>query len=218
MDSPCRQARRASRLAPRGPRCRRAGSASASKPLPDPVLLADDDIILRVTATAICGSDLHIYRGKIPMVKHGDILGHEFMGVVEDAGPGVTALKRGDRVVVPFVIACGECFYCNKTLFAACETTPTRGGRPRRHPEQEERDLGRRPVRLQPPLWRLPGRAGGIRARAQGQRGPDQDSGCAHDEQVLFLSDILPTGYQAAVNAELGPGSASRSSAPARWA
>src|SRR3977135_2507813 len=89
----------------------------------DPVLQNADDIILRVTATAICGSDLHIYRGKIPMMERGDILGHEFMGVVEDAGKAVSRLKRGDRVVVPFTIACGECFFCNRSLFAACETT-----------------------------------------------------------------------------------------------
>ena len=96
--------------------------------VPDPVLLAQDDVLLRVTATAICGSDLHIYRGKIPGMKDGDILGHEFMGIVEEVGPAVTALRPGDRVVVPFVIACGSCFYCDKTLFAACENTnPGRG-------------------------------------------------------------------------------------------
>jgi threonine dehydrogenase-like Zn-dependent dehydrogenase len=76
----------------------------------DLTLIHDDDIILRVTATAICGSDLHIYRGKIPAMKDGDILGHEFMGIVEEAGSGVTHLRKGDRVVVPFVIACGQCY------------------------------------------------------------------------------------------------------------
>ena len=80
----------------------------------DPRIETDDDIILRVTATAICGSDLHIYRGKIPDVKHGDIIGHEFMGIVEQVGPGVSAVSKGDRVVVPFVIACGSCFFCAK--------------------------------------------------------------------------------------------------------
>ena len=88
----------------------------------------DDDVILRVTSTAICGSDLHIYRGKIPMMETGDILGHEFMGIVEDIGKKVANVKRGDRVVVPFTISCGECFFCTRTLFAACETTnPGRG-------------------------------------------------------------------------------------------
>ena len=91
--------------------------------VPDPVLEHEDDIVIRITATAICGSDLHLYRGKVPGLKDGDILGHEFMGVVEDAGRGVTRLRKGDRVVVPFVIACGDCFFCERRLYAACETT-----------------------------------------------------------------------------------------------
>lgn len=96
--------------------------------VPDPELVAPDDILLRVTATAICGSDLHLYRGKVPGLKDGDILGHEFMGIVEEVGPEVTQLNRGDRVVVPFTISCGGCFFCEKKLFSACETTnPDRG-------------------------------------------------------------------------------------------
>src|SRR5690606_29743824 len=91
--------------------------------VPDPIIQAPDDVILRVTATAICGSDLHLYRGKIPQVKDGDIFGHEFMGVVEEVGPAVTAVAKGDRVIIPFVIACGECFFCQMDLTAACETT-----------------------------------------------------------------------------------------------
>ena len=93
--------------------------------VPDPVIEESDDIILRVTATAICGSDLHLYRGKIPIVEHGDIFGHEFMGFVEEAGSTLTAVQPGDRVVIPFVIACGSCFFCQMDLFAACETTNT---------------------------------------------------------------------------------------------
>lgn len=94
----------------------------------DPVLQEADDIILKVTATAICGSDLHLYRGKVPGVEAGDILGHEFMGEVVEAGLGVTSLQVGDRVVAPFVIACGSCFFCDMQAFAACETTnPDRG-------------------------------------------------------------------------------------------
>jgi len=88
--------------------------------VPDPSLLVDDDIILRVTATAICGSDLHLYRGKVPGLKHGDILGHEFMGVVEDVGSSVTRVRKGNGVIIPFVIACGECFFCQRDLHAAC--------------------------------------------------------------------------------------------------
>lgn len=79
--------------------------------MPDPIIQESDDIILRVTATAICGSDLHLYRGKIPETKDGDIFGHEFIGVVEEVGSDVTAVAKGDRVVVPFVIACGSCFF-----------------------------------------------------------------------------------------------------------
>jgi threonine dehydrogenase-like Zn-dependent dehydrogenase len=170
----------------------------------DPVLIADDDIVLRVTATAICGSDLHIYRGKIPMVKDGDILGHEFMGVVEDAGRGVTDLRRGDRVVIPFVIACGQCFYCDKSLFAACETTNTGRGA----------ILNKKVATSGAALFGYSHLYGGIPGgQAEYVRVPKANVGplkvpdVLSDEQVLFLSDILPTGYQAAVNADLKPGS-----------
>jgi len=172
--------------------------------VPDPVLVDNDDILLRVTATAICGSDLHIYRGKIPEMKDGDILGHEFMGVVEETGPGVTSVRRGDRVVVPFVIACGECFYCNKTLFSACETTnPGRGA-----------ILNKKTATPGAGLFGYSHLYGGYAGgQAEFVRVPKANVGPLKlpeglsDEQVLFLSDILPTGYQAALNAQLGPGS-----------
>jgi threonine dehydrogenase-like Zn-dependent dehydrogenase len=170
----------------------------------DPVLSADDDILLRVTATAICGSDLHIYRGKIPMVKDGDILGHEFMGVVEDAGRQVTGLRRGDRVVIPFVIACGRCFYCTKSLFAACETTNDGRGA----------ILNKKTSTAGAALFGYSHLYGGVPGgQAEYVRVPKANVGPLKvpdgltDEQVLFLSDILPTGYQAAKNAQLGPGS-----------
>jgi threonine dehydrogenase-like Zn-dependent dehydrogenase len=172
--------------------------------VPDPHLSADDDILLRVTATAICGSDLHIYRGKIPMVKDGDILGHEFMGVVEDAGRGVTGLRRGDRVVIPFVIACGQCFYCSKSLFAACETTNDGRGA----------ILNKKTATPGAALFGYSHLYGGVPGgQAEFVRVPKANVGPLKvpeglsDEQVLFLSDILPTGYQAAVNAQLEPGS-----------
>lgn len=141
----------------------------------DPAIEASDDIVLRVTATAICGSDLHIYRGKIPAMKDGDILGHEFMGIVEKVGAGVTALRPGDRVVVPFVIACGSCFYCNKTLFAACETTAR--GRAPFSTKRVRRRSGA--VWIQPPVWRLRWRAGGVRARSACQCRAAQNTGRA---------------------------------------
>lgn len=172
--------------------------------VPDPVIEQDDDIVLRVTATAICGSDLHIYRGKIPGMESGDILGHEFMGIVEETGKGVTRVKKGDRVVIPFTIACGECFFCNKTLFAACETTnPGRGA-----------ILNTKNVRSGAGLFGYSHLYGGYAGgQAEFVRVPKANVGPLvipaglADEQVLFLSDILPTGYQAAVNADIGPGS-----------
>ena len=114
----------------------------------DPTLLAADDVILRVTATAICGSDLHLFHGKIPETKHGDIFGHEFMGVVEDAGADVTNVRVGDRVVIPFVIACGQCFFCENDLFAACETT---------NPDQKSlvRVLAEPPIGIEPMTYAL---------------------------------------------------------------
>src|SRR4051812_13821326 len=173
--------------------------------VPDPVLVDNDDILLRVTATAICGSDLHIYRGKIPMMKDGDILGHEFMGIVEDTGPAVTRVRRGDRVVVPFTISCGSCFFCSRTLFAACEATnPDRGA-----------ILNKKQTRSGAAMFGYSHLYGGVPGGQaefvrvpQGNVGPFQiPDSTLSDEQVLFLSDILPTGYQAALNAGVRPGS-----------
>ncbi len=170
----------------------------------DPVIVESDDIILRVTATAICGSDLHIYRGKIPAMETGDILGHEFMGVVEDVGSAVFNVKRGDRVVIPFTISCGECFFCNKQLFAACETTNTGRGA----------ILNKKDTRSGAALFGyshlyggVPGGQAELVRVPKGNVGPLKipQSGLS-DEQVLFLSDILPTGYQAVVNARVGKG------------
>jgi threonine dehydrogenase-like Zn-dependent dehydrogenase len=171
--------------------------------VPDPVLQAPDDILLRVTATAICGSDLHIYRGKMPMMESGDILGHEFMGIVEDVGPEVTELRRGDRVVVPFNISCGQCFFCEKTLYAACETTnPDRGA-----------ILNKKGIRSGAAMFGYTHLYGGFSGgQAEYVRVPKANVGplripdALGDEQVLFLSDILPTGYQAVLNAGVGPG------------
>lgn len=171
----------------------------------DPTLLAGDDIILRVTATAICGSDLHLYHGKIPETKHGDIFGHEFMGVVEDAGADVTNVAIGDRVVIPFVIACGKCFFCEMDQFAACETTnPDQGASLRKR------------AKMTPPAalfgyshlyGGVPGGQAELVRVPKANVGPFKVPGSLADERVLFLSDILPTGYQAVLNAKVERGS-----------
>lgn len=172
--------------------------------VPDPTIEEPDDIILRVTATAICGSDLHIYRGKIPMMEHGDILGHEFMGVVEETGPNVKAVKKGDRVVIPFVIACGECFFCHLDLHACCENTNTGRGA----------IINKKQIPPGAALFGYSHLYGGIPGgQAELVRVPHANVGplkvpdSLADDRVLFLSDILPTGYQAAVNGKVGKGS-----------
>jgi len=169
----------------------------------DPILQSSDDIILRVTATAICGSDLHLYRGKVPGLKDGDILGHEFMGIVEDVGTGVSRLRKGDRVVVPFVVACGDCYFCERKLFAACETTNDGRGA----------ILNKKDLRAGAALFGYTHLYGGLPGgQAQYVRVPKANTGplpvpdVLSDAQVLFLSDILPTGYQAVANAQVGPG------------
>lgn len=172
--------------------------------VPDPILQEPDDIVLKVTATAICGSDLHLYRGKIPGLKDGDILGHEFMGTVVDTGSEVTSIQKGDRVVVPFIIACGQCFFCERQLFSACETTnPDRGA-----------IMNKKNVRSGAAFFGYTHLYGGVPGgQAEYVRVPKANVGpikvpeTLTDEQVLFLSDILPTGYQAVVNADVGPGS-----------
>lgn len=172
--------------------------------VPDPILIEPDDIILKVTATAICGSDLHLYRGNVPGMKEGDILGHEFMGVVVDKGPAVTNLSKGDRVVVPFVIACGSCFFCDKDLYSACETTnPDRGT-----------IMNKKNLRSGAALFGFSHFYGGIPGgQAEYVRVPKANVGpikidtAIPDEKVLFLSDILPTGYQAVINAGVINGS-----------
>ena len=171
----------------------------------DPKIIAADDIILRVTATAICGSDLHIYRGKIPMMEHGDILGHEFMGIVEEVGPAVLRVKKGDRVVIPFTISCGQCFYCNLKLFAACETTNDGRGA---IVNKKDTKPGAALFGYSHLYGGIPGGQAELVRVPKANVGPlvIPDSGL-RDEQVLFLSDILPTGYMAAINAAIGKGS-----------
>ncbi|HWV16095.1 MAG TPA: zinc-dependent alcohol dehydrogenase [Cellvibrio sp.] len=170
----------------------------------EPTLENPDDIILRVTATAICGSDLHLYRGKVPETEEGDIFGHEFMGIVEETGNAVTTLRKGDRVVIPFVIACGHCFFCALNLYAACETTNS--GR--------DAILNKKQLPPGAALFGFGHLYGGIPGgQAEYVRVPKANIGPLKipdgldDEKVLFLSDILPTGYQAVINAEIKKGS-----------
>ena len=162
--------------------------------VPDPTIEHPRDAIIKVTACAICGSDLHIYDGMIPTMKHGDVLGHETMGEVVEVGAETKKLKVGDRVVVPFTIACGECFFCQRGFFSGCE---------RSNPNHEtaEKVWGHSPAGLFGYSHMLGGYSGG---QAEYLRVPFADVGPIKvpdgltDEQVLFLSDIFPTGYMAA--------------------
>jgi threonine dehydrogenase-like Zn-dependent dehydrogenase len=162
--------------------------------VPDPKLQDSRDAIIKVTACAICGSDLHIFDGMIPQMKSGDVLGHETMGEVVEVGAGVQNLKPGDRVVVPFTISCGQCFFCKKGFYSACE---------RSNPDRKtaEKVWGHSPAGLFGYSHMLGGYPGG---QAEYLRVPFADVGPIKienglsDEQVLFLSDIFPTGYMAA--------------------
>jgi threonine dehydrogenase-like Zn-dependent dehydrogenase len=162
--------------------------------VPDPKIEHPRDAIIKVTACAICGSDLHIYNGVIPEMQSGDVIGHETMGEVIEVGSGNTKLKKGDRVVVPFTIACGECIFCRNGYFSGCErTNPDR--------DKATRLWGNSPAGLFGYSHLLGGYAGG---QAEYLRVPYADVGPLKvpegltDEQVLFLSDIFPTGYMGA--------------------
>jgi len=162
--------------------------------VPDPVIQDGRDAIIRVTSCAICGSDLHIYDGIIPAMKSGDVLGHETMGEVVEVGRDNKKLKVGDRVVVPFTISCGECVFCQRGEYSACE-------RSNPNKQDAEKLWGHSPAGLFGYSHLLGGYAGG---QAEFLRVPYADVGPLKvpegmsDEQVLFLSDIFPTGYMAA--------------------
>ncbi|PHK95226.1 glutathione-dependent formaldehyde dehydrogenase [Pseudoroseomonas rhizosphaerae] len=162
--------------------------------VPDPRIEHPRDAIIKVTACAICGSDLHLFNGVMPSMKSGDVLGHETMGEVVEVGSENKKLKVGDRVVVPFTISCGECFFCQRGFYSGCErSNPNR--------EAAEKMWGHSPAGLFGYSHMLGGYAGG---QAEYLRVPYADVGPikvpSHltDEQVLFLSDIFPTGYMAA--------------------
>ncbi len=170
--------------------------------VPDPKILNSRDAIVKITSTAICGSDLHLYDGMVPTMQKGDIVGHEFMGEVVETGPGVKNLKPGDRVVVPFPIACGSCFFCKQQMTSLCENS---------NPNAilAEKMWGHSPAGLFGYSHLLGGFAGG---QAEYARVPFADVGPLKiengfsDEQVLFLSDIFPTGYMAAEACDIKPG------------
>ena len=170
--------------------------------VPDPKILNPRDAIVRITSTAICGSDLHLYNGLIPTMKQGDVLGHEFMGEVVELGRGVKNLSVGDRVVVPFPIACGHCLQCEREMFSLCEDSNPNAW-------MAEKMWGYSPCGIFGYSHMLGGYAGG---QAEYARVPFADVGPLRvpedlsDEQVLFLSDIFPTGYMAADVCNIQPG------------
>src|SRR3989440_9148363 len=170
--------------------------------VPDPTILNPRDAIVKVTTTAICGSDLHLLDGYIPTMQAGDILGHEFMGEVVDVGKENTKLRVGDRVVVPFTIACGGCFFCERQLWSLCDNSNPNAW-------MAEQLYGYTTSGLFGYSHLTGGYAGG---QAQYARVPFADVGPLKvpdgltDEQVLFLSDIFPTGFMAAENCDIKPG------------
>jgi threonine dehydrogenase-like Zn-dependent dehydrogenase len=170
--------------------------------VPDPRILNSRDAIVRITSTAICGSDLHLYNGFVPTMEKGDILGHEFMGEVVEVGKSVKNLRVGDRVVVPFPIACGECGACQRDMFSLCENSNPNAW-------MAEKMWGHSPSGIFGYSHLTGGYAGG---QAEYARVPFADVGPLKvpaglsDEQVLFLSDILPTGYMAAEMCDIKPG------------
>lgn len=170
--------------------------------IPDPEIVNPRDAIIKVTSTAICGSDLHLYDGVIPAMRAGDVLGHEFMGEVVETGSGST-LQKGQRVVVPFTISCGGCFHCKITQFSACENS-----NPADKQDMSETLYGHPMAGIFGYSHLTGGYSGG---QAEYVRVPFSDFGPIvvpdhlDDDKVLFLSDILPTGWMAAENAEIQP-------------
>ena len=163
--------------------------------VPDPVIQEPNDIIIRVTSTAICGSDLHLYGVLGPFLKPGDVLGHEPMGIVEETGPDIVSLRSGDRVVVPFNISCGHCWMCRRGLYAQCETTQVR-----------DQGKGAALFGYTSLYGSVPGGQAQYLRVPEAQFGPVKVPPGAPDEQYLYLSDILPTAYQAVAYADIPAG------------
>jgi threonine dehydrogenase-like Zn-dependent dehydrogenase len=170
--------------------------------VPDPTIINPRDAIVKITSTAICGSDLHLYDGFIPTMQSGDIMGHEFMGEVVELGSEVKNLKKGDRVVIPFTISCGSCFFCNRDLWSLCDNSNPNAA-------LAEKIYGHSPAGLFGYSHLTGGYAGGQAEYARVQFadvGPLKIPDGLSDEQVLFLTDIFPTGYMAAENCNIQPG------------
>jgi threonine dehydrogenase-like Zn-dependent dehydrogenase len=172
------------------------------KNVPDPKIINPHDAIIRITLTAICGSDLHLYNRFIPTMEKGDILGHEFMGEVVEVGKDNKTIKKGDRVVVPFPISCGQCFYCKKELWSLCDNTNPNAG-------MAEKMYGYSGAGIFGYSHLYGGYAGGQAEYARvpfAEVGPIKVPEDLSDEQVLFLSDVFPTGYMAAEYCDIQPG------------
>lgn len=170
--------------------------------VPDPEIINPRDCIVKITSTAICGSDLHLYDGYVPTMQKGDVLGHEFMGEIVETGPKVKNLKVGDRVVVPFPIACGNCYFCDRKMFSLCENSNPNAA-------IAEKMWGHSPCGIFGYSHMTGGYAGGQAEFARvpfADVGPIKIEGDLTDEQVLFLSDIFPTGYMAAEQCNIQPG------------
>jgi threonine dehydrogenase-like Zn-dependent dehydrogenase len=163
--------------------------------VPDPRIEEETDAVIRVTTSGLCGSDLHLYEVLAPFMTPGDILGHEPMGIVEETGSAVTDLKAGDRVVVPFQIACGHCWMCSRGLFTQCETT-----------QVTEHGMGARLFGYTKLYGAVPGAQAEYLRVPQAQFGPVKVEHGPHDDRFVYLSDVLPTAWQAVAYADVPDG------------
>src|ERR687884_1509294 len=163
--------------------------------VPDPIIQEPTDAIVRITSTAICGSDLHLYSKLFPIMREGDIVGHEPMGIVEEVGREVEHIQPGDRVVVPFNISCGRCFMCERALFAQCETTQVR-----------EFGKGAALFGYTKLYGQVPGGQAEYLRVPQAHFGPIKVPDGPPDDRFVYLSDVLPTAWQAVEYAAIPDG------------